>query len=105
MSVTTSFETRLDLNVRLSDLRSDERKTRFQVILSSPPVLDQLLIEGTGSSNGGDLLADVKVALQGLHPGTIKDYLAGLGLAPDAQNLALACAGSRIQGIREGQRR
>ncbi|RPJ29680.1 MAG: DUF748 domain-containing protein, partial [Planctomycetaceae bacterium] len=103
-SVTPAFETRLDLNVRLSDLRSDKRKTRFQVILSSPPVLDQLLVEGIGSSDGSDVLADVKVALQGLHPGAVKDYLADLGLVPDGQNLALACTGSvRIQGNRMGE--
>ncbi len=100
-SVTPVFETRLDLNVRLSDLRSDQRRTRFQVILSSPPVLDQLLVEGMGSSDARDLLADVKVALQGLHPGTVKDYLASLGVVPDAQNLAFACSGSiRVQGAR-----
>jgi hypothetical protein len=65
------------------------------------PVLDQLLVEGIGSSDGRGLLADVWVALQGLHPGTVKDYLAGLGVMPDAQNLALACSGSvRIQGNR-----
>ncbi|HPY49841.1 MAG TPA: DUF748 domain-containing protein [Sedimentisphaerales bacterium] len=94
------FETQLDLNVRLSDLRSDKRKTRFQILLSSPPVLDQLQIDGTGSAEGRDLLAEVHVALQGLHPDAVKDYLADLGLVPDARNLALSCSGSvRVQGI------
>jgi len=98
-TVAPVFETQLDLNVRLSDLRSDKRKTRFQVILSSPPVLDQLRIEGTGSAGGRDLLAEVKVALQGLHPVVMEDYLADLGFIPDARNLALACTGSvRVQG-------
>ncbi len=94
------FQTQLDLNVRLSDLRSDKRKTRFQVLLSSPPVLDQLQIDGTGSAEGRDLLAELHVALQGLHPDAVKDYLADLGLVPDARNLALSCSGSvRVQGI------
>lgn len=98
MSVNPIFETRLDLNVRLSDLRSDKRRTRFQVILSSPPVLDQFLVEGIGSSDGRDLLAEVKVALQGLHPGAVEDYLAGLGLRPDGRNVAFTGAGSvRVQ--------
>lgn len=97
-TVAPVFETRLDLNIRLSDLRSDKRKTRFQVILSSPPVLDQFLVEGTGSSDGKELLAEVKVALQGLHPDTVKDYLADLGVVPDARNLALIWSGSaRVQ--------
>ncbi len=94
LSVSPAFETRLDLNVRLSDLRSDKRRTRFQVILSSPPVLDQFLVEGIASSDATGLLADVKVALQGLHPGAVEDYLAGLGLRPDARNVAFTGAGS-----------
>ncbi len=98
MTVNPVFETRLDLNVRLSDLRSDKRRTRFQVILSSPPVLDQFLLEGIGSSDATGLLAEVKVALQGLHPGAVEDYLAGLGLHPDARNVAFTGAGSvRVQ--------
>lgn len=94
LTVNPVFETRLDLNVRLSDLRSDKRRTRFQVILSSPPVLDQFLLEGIGSSDATGLLAEVKVALQGLHPGAVEDYLAGLGLRPDARNVAFTGAGS-----------
>ncbi len=93
-SVTPAFETRLDLNVRLSDLRSDKRRTRFQMILSSPPVLDQFLIEGIGASQARELQADVRVTFQGLHPGAVKDYLAEIGLAPDAQDLAFSWEGS-----------
>ena len=100
-SVAPVFETRLDLNVALSDLRSDKRKTRFQVILSSPPVLDQLLVEGIGSTDGRDLLADVKVALQGLHLAAVDEYLANLGVIPDAKNIGYTCDVSvRVQGIR-----
>lgn len=99
-TVSPVFETRLDLNVRLSDLRSDKRQTRFQVILSSPPVLSQLTIEGTGSAQGRDLLAEVRVALQGVQPGAVEEYLAGLGVIPDARTIGFACDGAvRVQGI------
>ena len=99
-TVSPAFETRLDLNVRLSDLRSDRRQTRFQIILSSPPVLNQLMIEGTGSAEGRDLVADVRVALQGLQPGAAEEYLADLGIVPDARTIGFACDGAvRVEGI------
>ncbi|MBL7188814.1 MAG: DUF748 domain-containing protein [Phycisphaerae bacterium] len=106
-SVSPVLESRLDVNVRLSDLGSEKRDTRFQVILSSPPVLDQLLVEGTGSSLGMDLIADTKLVLNGLHLRPLKDYLATFGISPDADSLSLACSGQirtrGIEGILKGE--
>ena len=99
-SLSPALESRLDMNVRLSDLGSEKRKTRFQIILSSPPVLDQLVVEGTGSSLGMDLLADMKLVVNGLHAQSLKDYLATLGISPVAESLAFSCSGQiRTQGI------
>ncbi len=99
-SVSPVLETRLDMNVRLSDLGSAKRQTRFQITVSSPPVLDQFIVEGTGSSLGMDLLADVKIALNGLHLPALRDYLGSLGITPEAENIALTCSGQiRTQGI------
>ncbi len=99
-SLTPVLVSRLDMNVRLSDLGSDKRKTRFQLILSSRPILDQLVIEGTGSCNGMDLLADVNLFIEGLHPHLINDYMAGLGISPYAQSIALSCNGNiKTRGI------
>ena len=99
-SVSPAIESRLDMNVRLSDLGSAKRQTRFQIMLSSPPVLDQFVVEGTGSSLGMDLLADVKISLNGLHPPSLKAYLGPLGILPEAESIALTCSGQvRTQGI------
>ena len=99
-SVSPVLKSRLDVNVRLSDLGYEKRDTRFQAILSSPPVLDQLVVEGTGSSSGMDLIADAKIVLNGLHLRPLKDYLATFGISPDADSLSLACSGQiRTRGI------
>lgn len=99
-SLSPVLVSRLDMNVRLSDLGSDKRKTRFQLILSSRPILDQLVIEGTGSCNGMDLLAEVNIFIEGLHPHLINDYMAGLGISPYAQSIALSCNGNiQTRGI------
>ena len=99
-SLSPVLNSRLDMNVRLSDLGSEKRKTRFQVTLSSPPVLNQLVAEGTGSSLGMDLIADMKLTVNGLHGRSVKDYLASIGIYPEAENLTFSCNGQiRTQGI------
>jgi hypothetical protein len=99
-SISPVLESRLDMNVRLSDLGSNKRKTRFQITISSPPVLDQFVMEGTGSCKGMDLLAEVKFFINGLHPHLINDYMAGLGISPYADSIALRCNGKiQTRGI------
>ena len=99
-SISPALESRLDMNVRLSDLGSKKRKTRFQVILSSPPVLNQLIVDGTGSSLGMDLLADMDIVVNGLHPQWLKDYMATVGIFPEAKSVMFSCKGQiRTQGI------
>jgi hypothetical protein len=101
-SLSPALESRLDMNVRLSDLGSEKRKTRFQVIISSPPVLNQLVVEGAGSSLGMDLLADMKIAVNGLHTQSLKDYLATIGISPEAESLTFSCNGQiSTQGIED----
>jgi hypothetical protein len=99
-SISPVLESRLDMNVRLSDLGSNKRKTRFQVTISSPPILDQFVMEGTGSCKGMDILAEVKLFINGLHPHLINDYMAGLGISPYADSIALRCNGKiQTRGI------
>ncbi len=99
-SLSPVLESRMDMNVRLSDLGSDKRKTRFQLILSSRPILDQFVIEGTGSCKGMDLLAEVNLFIEGLHPHLINEYMAGLGISPYAESIALSCNGTiQTRGI------
>jgi hypothetical protein len=90
-SVTPVFESRLDMNVRLSDLSSKKRNTRFQVTLSCPPILDQIILDGTGSCLGMDLLANMKFAMNSLHPQVIKNYLTDLGIVPNSENINISC--------------
>jgi hypothetical protein len=92
-SISPVQQSRLDMNIRLSDFSSKKRNTRFQISLSCPPILDQVVLEGTGSCLGMDLLANIKLAINGLHPQMVKKYLADLGISPNSENITVSCSG------------
>ena len=99
-SVTPRIERRFDMNLRVSDLGSETRKARFRMTISSPPILDQLSVEGTGSSFGKKLEAELRVRVNGFHPRDTSSYLEPLGIRPAAREIAFALnARVEIEGI------
>jgi hypothetical protein len=92
-SVTPWFESHLDLNLRVSDIGSSRRPTRFQTIVSSRPMLDQCVLEGTCSASDGELNLSVTCLTKGLHPYSLKEYLALAGIEPVGKTIDGGFAG------------
>jgi hypothetical protein len=86
-SVTPNFDTTIQVDFRVSDLGSDTKPTRFEMTISADPILDELFIEGQGSSSGPKLDVQMHVLARGIHPQPAAPYLAPLGLKPVADNL------------------
>ncbi len=92
-SVTPWFESHLDLNLRVSDIGSDTRPTRFQTIVSSRPMLDQCVLEGTCNASDGELSLSVTCLTKGLHPYSLKEYLALAHIEPVGKTIDGGFAG------------
>ena len=96
-SVSPVLETHYDMNLRLSDVGSYLRDARFQLIISSPPILDQLIIDGTGSSSGNELHAELSIIGRGFHPdplvSSLARYLSQQGIFPVSDDISLECQG------------
>jgi len=90
-SVTPVFEERLDLNLRVSSLGSDERRSRFELVVSSPALLDQFVLEGTGSAREKNAEADLRLQIRGLRPHVAIGYLEPLGIEPVARTISVEC--------------
>lgn len=90
-SVTPVFEERLDFNLRVSSLGSDERLSRFELILSAPDLLDRFVIEGTGSARNKSIEADLCLQVRGLRPHEAIGYLEPLGIEPVARTVSADC--------------
>lgn len=89
-----AFEALLDANLRLSDLGSDKRGTRFQLLVSCEPVLNQLLIEGTATSTETTLQAQLKCAGKGLQTAALAPYLQHWGIYPNEERVDFGYSGS-----------
>ena len=93
-TVSPPVDTRLELSVRVSDVGSDQRRTRLQVLALVPGVLDSLRVDGHAEVIEGELAIEAQLDLSGLHPPALAGYLVPLGLEPRAQELDLGAATS-----------
>jgi hypothetical protein len=93
-SVSPPLDSTFDLNVRLDDLASDVRPTKFQIELSSDDLLDVMRIEGEGRAHKQNLDANVRVFVRGLHAEPAAGYLAPLGLKPAAGDISFQLTGT-----------
>ena len=91
-AVSPPVEARLDMNLRLSDVGSSTRKTRFQMLVSCEPILDQMVLEGIGSLGDAILDATFTCSGRGLHLEPLRAYLAALRLEPAAQTIDFGCS-------------
>ncbi|MFH2002517.1 MAG: DUF748 domain-containing protein, partial [Planctomycetota bacterium] len=95
MTQTPPLETRFEANLRVSHVGTDDRPLRFELQLSSLPVLDAVRIEGQARLSADFLSASVDLAVSGFHPKALKGYLVPLGLEPLAETLAFR-AGAEV---------
>lgn len=86
-SVSPPFVTRVSMNMRLSDVGSSLRPTRFEMEVASPPILDSLFVEGTGWATGASIDAEMRARVRGLRPRAAETYLKRLGVTPDANEV------------------
>ena len=88
-SVSPVLDTRIDVNLRLTDLRSAVRPSKFEMEVAASALLDSLRVSGEGKSSGKKLDATMRVAIIGLHPGAIAGYLAPYGIKPVAEDMGM----------------
>ncbi len=87
LSVSPPIDTRLDLNLRISNLGSTARPTRFDLAITSPPLFESLRVEALGTSNHRKLDYDFKVVGRGLQPKSLAGYLHAAGARAHAQSI------------------
>lgn len=87
--VNPPLDMRVDPNLRLTDVDSTVRPTRFEMDLSASPLLDLLHVEGTGTVSGAALDAVVHVRANGLHPQPGVGYLLPMGVRPTSNDIDL----------------
>jgi hypothetical protein len=80
----------VEVFVRLSDLGSEQRSARMEVLAHAPGILDSLTVEGRGASGGLELDAQLALKVAGFHPRPLSGWLAPMGLCADADRLAFA---------------
>jgi len=85
--------TRLDLDLRLSDLGAADRPTRLSLLLASTGLLDRLSLEVTGRLSETRLDAELAIRMAGLDLRPIAGLLAQLGLEPLGPALELGLSG------------
>ncbi len=93
LSVSPPVDATLELNLRLTDLRSPTRPSGFDLEMSAQPVLESLRAKGVGRSSGKLLDAQMEVVVSGLHPMPAAGYLRLLGLKPVARDLSMRMSG------------
>ena len=67
-AVTPMFEGTVAVDVRISDVRSYVRPTKFEIEVWSDPMLDSLRIAGVDKGAGPTLDAETTINLRGLKP-------------------------------------
>ncbi len=92
-------DTRIALDLRVTDLRRIGEPTRFELDFSSDPLLDSLEIHGQGKGDGKSLTADLHVLLRGLHPKPAAGYLALVGLRPTADSISASVDGALLAQV------
>ncbi|MGE3165426.1 MAG: DUF748 domain-containing protein [Planctomycetota bacterium] len=81
-AVSPPLRTRVDLNVRVSDLGSSQRPARVEIVLAGANVLDRLIIELRAQTENDRVAARVIATLEGLRPQPLAGYLEQAGLRP-----------------------
>lgn len=89
-SVSPALDAIVEVNLRLTDLRSPVRPSGFDLELSARPLLDSLRAKGVGRAAGKDLDAKMQVVISGMHLKPAEGYLRALGLKPVAHDLSVA---------------
>lgn len=93
-SLSPPLDAMAQIDIRVSDIGSAIRPTRFEVNVYSDPLLDSLSVEGEGRAAGASLEANVTVALKGLHLRPLTGYLAPFGIKPVADALSARMSGT-----------
>lgn len=93
-SVDPPLETRVDLDVRGSDLGAADRQARLSVGLAASGLLDRLWLELAADSTAELLDARLDLRLGGLDLRPARDLLAPLGLEPREVPITLDLAGA-----------
>ncbi len=100
---TPAFKTRLELNVRLTDLGLKRSPARIEVYAHGTHWLDTLEVDGKFRSQGTNLSAQLACQLGGLHIGRLGSYLEPLGLHPKAESLDMGMTCDvQIKGVDGG---
>lgn len=92
-SISPPLVTRLDLEVRVSDLGAEERDTRLALSASARGILDRMRVEVTGRLDKGELTAGLDLRVGGLRLAPLSGLLAPLGIEPLGPALALDMVG------------
>ncbi len=88
-AVSPPFDGLVLVNLRVSDVGSTLRPARFELDVSSDPILDSLAVEGEGRSGGAALDARMTVRVKGLRPRAAAGYLEPLGMRPVANEISM----------------
>jgi len=91
--VTPAVDSRILTNLRLSDLGSPVRPTRFELDVFADGLLDALQITGVRNQDPHKFSADLAIVLRGLHLAPLVGYLAPLGIHPSAEQLTMRMRG------------
>lgn len=84
-SVTPAISTVVGLDVRVSNLGSQERPTRFEIEVAADPLLTVFRIQGEARAKGRDVDAQMRVQMRGLDLGPAMGYLRPLGIEAKAK--------------------
>lgn len=84
-AVSPPLHTRLDVNVRVSNIGSDTRPARVEIAAAGTDFLDRLVIDVTARTAPNRLSAEIVAHLEGLRPQQLAGYLEMLGLEPTAE--------------------
>ena len=93
-SLTPPLETMVEMDLRLSDVGSPARPARFELVLSSTPILDSLRIDGQCTSSDRQIETGMNLSLRGFHPKALAGYLEPLGIRPVADSISFAMKAS-----------
>jgi hypothetical protein len=92
--VSPPLETRLDLNLRLSDLGSKWRRTRFSMSIDTQGIVDKFVLEGSARGNERKLEGSFSGQLQGARTESVQHYLKASKLGFYSQRLDGGLKGS-----------
>lgn len=92
--VSPPIKTRLDLNLRLSDLGSMWRRTRFSLSVLTEGVLDRFMLEGSARGNASELVGSFSGQLRGAHLDSVQPYLNQTGVGARTRRLDSGFSGS-----------